>query len=461
VDVDATGAIWVMDRGNSRIQRFSATGVFIAKFGSVGLDTGQLTLAYGIAIDGAGRVLVADSGNHRVQAFVDLNGPDTTITSGPGIADASTTATFAFATVESGTTFECKLDAASFAPCVSGVSYPGLAEGPHSFSVRAYDSIANLGDAATYDWSVDTQAPDASITGSPGLLTASTNAGFSFTSDEPGSTFGCQLDAGTAAPCTSPYTSTVASGDHTFDVWAIDLAGNVGPHETYSWTVDAAPPTASITSGPNGYVAANNATFGFTSADGGATFECKLDGLAYGACTSPTSYTGLTAAAHTFTVRAIDDLGNVGNPAQRTWTVDASGHHPDAQIATGTTYVGDDVYNPTGTNQSKTLKGAAGQTLTFKLRTENDGTDLDPYLLQGPGSAKGYTVTYYSGATNITTKVVDGSYKLTLDPGASKSLTVKVKVGASAKPSLSLVITLTSTHEPSKLDAVKAIAKKS
>src|SRR5262249_9463550 len=50
--------------------------------------------------------------------------------------------------------------------------------------------------------------------------------------------------------------------------------------------------------------------------------ECRLDGAAFGAATSPVSFTALSEGSHTFEVRAVDNVGNVGVATSFTWTVD-------------------------------------------------------------------------------------------------------------------------------------------
>jgi hypothetical protein len=62
---------------------------------------------------------------------------DTNITSGPQGTTTSTGATFAFGSTKAGSTFECDIDGAGFAPCTSPKSYAGVPLGTHTFSVRA------------------------------------------------------------------------------------------------------------------------------------------------------------------------------------------------------------------------------------------------------------------------------------------------------------------------------------
>ena len=61
-----------------------------------------------------------------------------------------------------------------------------------------------------------------------------------------------------------------------------------------------------------------SASFSFSSSESGSSFDCKLDGGAWGGCSSPKSYSGLSEASHTFYVRARDGSGNTDlTPAAR------------------------------------------------------------------------------------------------------------------------------------------------
>ncbi|HEX8157292.1 MAG TPA: hypothetical protein VF526_07885 [Solirubrobacteraceae bacterium] len=85
---------------------------------------------------------------------------------------------------------------------------------------------------------------------------------------------------------------------------------------------DSTPPDTTIVSGPSGTVTATSADFSFSSSEAGSAFECRLDGGAFAACTSPKSYTALASGDHTFEVRAKDAAPNTDQtPASRTWTI--------------------------------------------------------------------------------------------------------------------------------------------
>jgi sugar lactone lactonase YvrE len=462
LDFDAEGTMWVVEYTNDRIQRLTSGGTYLSKLGTAGLAVNEFESPQGIAVSSNGDILVADTLNTRVQVFLDANGPDTLFdTGGPASISSSTSGTFNFHANEPGSTFECKLDSNPYAACSSGVTVNSLAEGAHTFTVRASDSLNNVGNPATYDWTVDVTPPTVGIDNTPNSPTANTNAQFTYHSSEPGSTFVCQIDAAVASACGSNYSQTVTNGDHTFSVWATDPAGNQSTvPATFSWTVDTTPPVVHINSGPSGFVHVTNASFSFDSPDSGATFQCHLDGTAYAPCTSPANYSGLLAGQHTFYVRGIDALGNISADTTRVWSIDLADHKPDAWIGYGGKYVGNGIYNSTGQNQTKTATTKAGSTVSFALKIENDGTDADTYTVKGGGSAKGYTVSYMVGAANYTTKVIAGNYSFTLSPGQYKSITMKVAVKSTGTNSWSSLVKVTSGHDTSKVDAVKGVVKR-
>ena len=67
--MDGAGNVFVADYNNHRIQKFTSTGAFLAKWGSRGTGDGQLQRPRGAAVDGAGNLYVADTANNRIQAF--------------------------------------------------------------------------------------------------------------------------------------------------------------------------------------------------------------------------------------------------------------------------------------------------------------------------------------------------------------------------------------------------------
>jgi hypothetical protein len=189
--------------------------------------------------------------------------------------------------------------------------------------------------AFTYTAASDTSPPETSIDSGPTGTVGSASATFGFTSNESGSTFECKLDGGSFGSCTSPKSYTgLSDGSHTFSVRATDAAGNVDATPvSRTWTVDTGLPNTTIDSEPASLTNSASATFGFSSDDANATFECKLDGGNFSACASPKSYAGLSDGAHTFSVRATDASGNTDDtPGTYTWTVDTTA--PGAPLIT-------------------------------------------------------------------------------------------------------------------------------
>ena len=68
IALDGSGNVFVVDRDNHRVQKFTNDGSFLTKWGSQGTGEGQFFIPLAVVIDGSGNVYVSDS-NHRVQKF--------------------------------------------------------------------------------------------------------------------------------------------------------------------------------------------------------------------------------------------------------------------------------------------------------------------------------------------------------------------------------------------------------
>ncbi len=95
--------------------------------------------------------------------------PDTTaplaaIDAGPAGTTADTAPTFEFSADERRASFECRLDGAGFAPCSSPFTTPTLAEGPHTFEVRAVDVPGNVQSTpTTRAFTIDVPDPPSAV----------------------------------------------------------------------------------------------------------------------------------------------------------------------------------------------------------------------------------------------------------------------------------------------------------
>jgi len=268
----------------------------------------------------------------------DTEAPETMIDQAPDPFSRDSQATFRFSSNDASAMFECRIDDESPAPCQSPYVRT-LADGPHSFSVRAADAAGNRDETpAERVWTIDTMAPDTMLTSGPPVADNSVTARFTFRGSEPNVSFDCSVDNAGYLPCASGASfGPLGDGAHAFAVRARDRAGNLDPSPAvYAWSVDTSTPDTQILSGPADASASTTATFTFISPDagGGATFQCSLDGGALAACTSPRSYGGLGEGPHSFAVRVRDAVGNFDpSPAVRSWTVDLT--PPNTTIVSG------------------------------------------------------------------------------------------------------------------------------
>jgi hypothetical protein len=85
---------------------------------------------------------------------------------------------------------------------------------------------------------------------------------------------------------------------------------------------DTDPPPATVDSGPADGTTSTSGDVAFRSAEEKTTFQCRLDGAAFAACSSPFAVAGLSEGRHVVDVRAIDLVGNTTpTPASYSWSV--------------------------------------------------------------------------------------------------------------------------------------------
>ncbi|HWK27650.1 MAG TPA: RHS repeat-associated core domain-containing protein [Solirubrobacter sp.] len=84
----------------------------------------------------------------------------TTITEAPAATSAAQSARFAFTANRAGSTFQCRLDDAAFAPCASPKTYGDVLAGFHVFEVRATDPAGEQeASPARHSWRIAFEAP--------------------------------------------------------------------------------------------------------------------------------------------------------------------------------------------------------------------------------------------------------------------------------------------------------------
>jgi hypothetical protein len=290
-------------------------------------------------IDNAGN---ADATPSSFTWVIDATAPDTIIDTSPTNPSSSASADFTFhgddGTGTGVASFECQLDGGGFGTCASPQSYTSLADGSHTFQVRAIDNVGSVDPTpASFTWVIDTSEPDTTITATPPNPSASANASFSFTGNDGGGTgvvsFECQIDGGAFIACASPRTYTgLSDGSHTFQVRAVDMAGNADTSPaSFTWVIDTTPPPAPVVITPaNGGNTNNTQPLVSGTAEASSTVTVFLDGVAAGTTTADavgnwtfTPPSPLSDGSHTARARSTDAVGNTSIDSNtNTFTVD-------------------------------------------------------------------------------------------------------------------------------------------
>jgi len=235
-----------------------------------------------------------------------------------GTAEPGATVTIIVDGVEVGTT---TADASGNWSYTIPAGSPGLTDGSHSVTAKQTDAAGNTGPVAVpeNEFTVDGTLPSTTIETKPPLVSNSTTAEFTFSSDKSPVTYECTLD-GALVSCTAALKlENLAEGSHTLTVRAVDELGHKDPSpETYTWTVDTVAPAAPVVVAPaEGSEQTTSTPVISGTAEPGSTVTVIIDGVEVGTTTTDASgnwsfptTTPLTPGPHEVTARATDAAGN-------------------------------------------------------------------------------------------------------------------------------------------------------
>jgi len=194
-----------------------------------------------------GRDLAGNQGSPVTRGWtVNALGPTVTITAGPAPSSTSgSSVTFQFTASTAGSTFRCAIDDGAFASCATGKTYTDLAEGPHTFHVKATDPQNNTGGETTLGWSVDRTPPAVTITYPAAGSTTPSSIMVTWNGDA--TAYSCRLDGGSPQSCASPWPLMgLSGGPHTFVLTAVDGVGNEVSLPPLTWMVNDPPTVGNV-----------------------------------------------------------------------------------------------------------------------------------------------------------------------------------------------------------------------
>ena len=135
---------------------------------------------------------------------------------------------------------------------------------------------------------------------------------------------------------------------------------------------------------------------------------------------------------------------------------------PDGQIYNGSTYLGDNIYNTSGTGQTHASSANVGKTAAYTIRFYNDGNTADTFRLTGSKGSSAWLAKYVDHATGTDiTNAVKGVGWTTPSLAAGGYRAVRLEVtplaGAAGNSTRPILITGTSSGDATKRDVVKRI----
>jgi hypothetical protein len=191
-----------------------------------------------------------------------------------------------------------------------------------------------------------------------------------------GATFRCSLDGAAFTTCEPPvsYDNLAPGSSHVFMARA-SAGGIADPTAAVAnFTVDSTPPETTITSGPTGNFASQEAAWSFSGSEryGPGFSACGLDSMPSFQCVNSASFTELCQGPHSFRAAAFDTAANA-DPSPATAQVNITAGPPCAAPTVGTA-------NSLSTSETRA-------TVVFPY--DNGGAGAKLHLEYGPTTAYG------------------------------------------------------------------------
>jgi hypothetical protein len=258
------------------------------------------------------------------------------------------------------------------------------ADGPHTVSATQTLNGATSPATAVNAFVIDTDAPDAPVITEPDEGDRTDDPTPTITgTGEPGATATVVVDwdevgrvtVNAAGNWQLPLTDALADGEHTITATQTDEAGNESAADEVTFVVDTevSPPVIAVPADGSSTVSTGVTVEG--TAEPGATVAVEIDGTPVGTVTADESGNWsleltdpLDEGDHTVSAVQTDVAGNVSDPAENDFTVDAT--PPAAPVITAPDD-GDTVTDPTPTIQGT---GEPGTTIVVFVDGKPVGT---------------------------------------------------------------------------------------
>ena len=377
----------------------------------------------------------------------DTTPPDTTITASPSNPSNDTSPSFGFAgsddqTLAGSLTFECALDDSAFAACPNPQTYSSLADGSHTFQVRAVDAAGNVDPTpASFTWTVDATPPSVTINQASEQAdpTSASPIHFTVVFNEFVTGFGDGDVAisGTADATTAVVTEITPNNGTTYDVAVSGMTAN--------GTVIVSVPAGSASD------AASNFNTASTSTDNTVTFIANRPPVAVADSYSTNEDTTLNVAAPGVLANDTDQDGDtlaavfISGPSHGSVTLNANGSFSYVPAAN---YSGSDSFS----YKARDPQNADSSPVAVSI-TVNAVNDPPTVAVAAGGSCSSTSV---SGTMNLTVGDVD-SPNVTLTGSSSDSTLVpgaKIVLGGSGA---GRTVTITAVPQKSSKRAVITI----